>query len=760
MTQTGTALCHISRSISRTLVFLCYCTAGLAQTPGSSTSASAGSSPSAGLGGLEEITVTATRRETSLEETPLSLSVISAADIVRDRVVSMTDVAQQIPSLTYIPDSGSETYLIIRGASTIDDSTGTDQGVSMFVDDVVRISVADLQPELFDMERVEVLKGPQGTLFGRNSIGGVVSLYTKNPTLQNEAGAELTYGRYNTFEAKGMLNLPVIDDKLAVRLVVTRHSNDGYIPEVVLNDYAGDDRSWAARAKILFTPNSDLRIVVGYDFINRSATQAKWMMANFTPELDPGLISDPRKSSQGATGFFDQHIWGLVGRIDWTNPLGELTSITGYRHLYVHDSSIVSGDPLVLENLQTTSRDSQFTEEVRLTSPSDQRLTWVTGLYYLLSNRSRPFDVPVVVLPNSFLSLITGVPPSVVPFHLDQDTRTTSYAAFADATYAFTDRLKLDVGGRYTREDKSGHSFVNYANIVTGPSISGNYSDSWGAFTPKVTLSYQSNPALLLYATVSKGFQSGGFNVQGSTDEALRVPFLPEYVWNYELGAKYDGLDHRLRANVTGFLDRYTNLQIVEYDAAHLTFTTTNAGKASVDGIETDVAVAPSQWITVGIRYDYLHTKFTDYVINNGPGVPPTDNTGNQVPFAAPNVFTANVDLHFDSPPLHGTIAFGADYTYRSPIQLTVANDTPADVRPNTEWNGVINLRASWTSTDTRWQVSLWGKNVTNRHFTNLAADQSIFFLSQAEANNPALHVYEGTLLMPAWFGLTFRIRT
>jgi iron complex outermembrane receptor protein len=688
------------------------------------------------------------------------MSALSAADIARDRVISMTDVAQQIPSLTYVPDSGSETYLIIRGASTIDDSTGTDQGVSMFIDDVVRVSVADLQPELFDMDRVEVLRGPQGTLFGRNSIGGVVSLYTKNPTFQQEAGAELTYGRYNTLEAKGMLNLPLIDDKLAVRFVVSRHSNGGYIPQVVLTDDAGDDRSWAARAKILYTPSSDLRVVVGYDFINRSATQAKWMMANFTPSLVPGLISDPMKSSQGVAGYFDQHIWGLVGRVDWTNRLGELTSITGYRHLYVFDQSIVSGDPLPIENLMTTSMDSQFTEELRLTSPSEQRLTWVTGLYYLLSNRSRPFNVPVVVLPNSFLSLITGVPPSTVNFHLDQDTRTVSYAAFADATYAFTDRLKLDLGGRYTREQKSGHSFVNYSNIVTGPPISGDYSDSWEAFTPKASLSYQGNPALLYYLTISKGFQSGGFNVQGSTDDALRVPFLPEYVWNYELGAKYAGLDNRLRVNVTGFLDRYTNLQIVEYDAAHLTFTTTNAGKANVNGIETEVDAAPSPWLTVGVRYDYLKTEFTSYVINNGPGVPPTDNTGHQVPFAAPNVFTANIDLHFDSPPMHGTIAFGGDYTYRSPIQLTVANDTPADVRPNTEWKGVINLRASWTSTDTRWQVSLWGKNVSNRHFTNLAADQSIFFLSPNEANNPALHVYEGTALQPAWFGITFRVRT
>jgi iron complex outermembrane receptor protein len=757
MTLTRASTSGFTRSFWLLLPLLCCATAVFAQTGRSSSNAPSTSASQSGA--LEEIIVTATKRETRLEETPISLSTITSAEMERSRVVTMSDVAQQIPSLTYIPDSGSETYLVMRGASTIDDSTGTDQGVSMFIDDVVRVSVADLQPELFDMERVEVLKGPQGTLFGRNSIGGVVSLFTKNPTFQNDGSAELTYGRYNTVEVKGMINVPLVDNALAARLVVSRHSNDGYIQDVVLHDYVGDDTTWAARGKLLFTPSGDLRVVAGFDFLSKTATEAKWVIANFHPSLDPGLISDPLKTSEGTPGSLDQTVWGLTGRVDWTNALGELTSVTGYRHLYVHDQSVVSGDPLVVEFLKTTSKDNQVTEELRLASPTEQRLSWVTGLYYLLSNRSRPFDVPILVLPNSFLSLITGVPPSLVPYHLDQNTRTVSYAGFADGTFAFTDRLKLDLGGRYTREQKSGHSFVNLSGIVTPPAISGDYSHAWSAFTPKASLTFQATPALLAYGTISKGFQSGGFNVQGSTNDALRVPFNSEYVWNYEAGIKFDGLDHRLRASISGYHDRYTDLQIIEYDAAHLTFTTTNAGKANIDGIETDAAAAPFPWLTLGLRYDYLHSKFTDYVINNGPGVPPTVNTGNRVPFAAPQVGTASVDLHFDTPSMRGRIAFGGDYTYRSPMDLTVANNTPPDVRPLTAWRGVINLRASWSSEDSRWEVSLWGKNVTNRHFTNLAVDQSIFLLSPSEANNPMLHVYEGNLELPAWFGLTLRYR-
>ncbi|MGH8139930.1 MAG: TonB-dependent receptor [Steroidobacteraceae bacterium] len=748
-------------SIGASLCMLCNAAdADVAPGDTPAIAASAALARGAGQGGaLEEIVVTATKRKTLLQDTPISLTAISGADLERDRVVTMTDVAQQVPSLVYIPVSGSETYLAIRGAATIDDSTGTDQGVSMFIDDVVRVSVADLQPELFDMDRVEVLKGPQGTLFGRNAIGGIVSMYTKDPTFNTDGAAELTYGRYNLAEFKGMFNMPLITDKLAARLVVSRHSNDGYIKNITTHDFAGNQDALTARGKLLFTPTDNVRFVGGFDYLSRIGTDAKWEIGNFQPSLDPGLTFDPQQSAQGTPSRYTQRIWGLTGRLDWTTGLGDLTSVSGYRHLYVKDQSVQLGDPLVVEELKTTSRDRQITEEIRLASPVNQRLAWVAGVYFLHSNRSRQFDVPIDVLPGSFLSLITGVPPSVALYHLDQDTRTVSYAGFADATLALSNEWKLDIGGRYTREQKSGHSFVNLSGIVVGPAISGDYSNSWSAFTPKVTLSYQPVHSLLTYATISRGFQSGGFNVQGSTDAALSVPFNSEFVMNYETGIKFDALDHRLQADVSGFLDRFTDLQIIEYDSANLTFVTNNAGKADVDGIESDLSVAPADWLTFGLKYDYLNTRFTNYVVDNGPGMAPTVYTGNRVPFAAPHRVTANFDLHFNVPELRGRVAFGGDYSYRSPMQLAVANNTPQDVLTRTAWRGVVNLHATWTSQTDRWEVVLWGKNVTNRHFTSLAANQSIFVLSETEANDPSLHVFDGHFVAPSWFGVTLRMR-
>jgi iron complex outermembrane receptor protein len=708
---------------------------------------------------LEEILVTATRRTTSLEQTPISISALSSADIERNRIVSMDDVAQQVAGLVYMPQSGSETYLAVRGAATIDDSTGTDQGVSMFVDDVVRVSVADLQPELFDMDRVEVLKGPQGTLFGRNSIAGVVALYTKDPTYKREGAVEATYGNYNLGEFKGMFNVPLVDGKLAARVVVSGHTNDGYIQDVTTHDNLGNDHSWAARMKLLFTPTDDVRFVGAFEYYYKHASNPGWLIGNFQPELFPPLTFDPMQSAQRDPGRIDHRVFGVTGRWDWTTAIGALTSITGYRHLNVFDRTSNGVDPLDVNPFETTEHDNQLTQELRLASPTDQRLSWVSGLYYLHSNKSRPIDSTIIVIPGSVISTLVDTPSPVV-FHADQSTRTISYATFADATYSISQEWKIDIGARYTWEQKSGLSFLNRSNFVAGPPIgTPHYSDAWSAFTPKATLTFQPFPSLLTYATVSEGFQSGGYNLAGSTSASLGVPFKPEYLWNYELGAKFDGFDHRFELNLSGFLDRYKDLQIIEWNSVTLDFNSSNAGKASVNGIETEIRGVPLHWLTLGIKYDYLDTKFTDYVINNGPGVPTTVNTGNKVPFAPPNQVVGSAELNFELPEKRGHIAFGGDYTYHSPMWLTAENDTPSDVRDRTAWRGVVNAHASWKFKDDRWELVAWGKNVTNQHFLTIAGDQTIFFESLNEANNPSYHLFDTHLAAPRWYGLTLRVK-
>src|ERR1700722_16015340 len=243
--------------------------------------------------GLEEIVVTATRRETDLEKTPISISVLGAVDIEKNHVVDLTDVTRLTPSLVYMPRGGSEGYLSLRGALIFDDSPGTDPAVSMYIDDVVRVSVADVQPDVYDIDRVEVLKGPQGTLFGRNSIGGVVSMYTNQPTFKNAGTAEVTYGEHNLVELKGVYNAALIDNKLAARIVVSDSSVDGNVRDITTGGELNGEHQLSLRGKLLFTPTDDFKFASSFDYPHKQGTQAEWLLGNYQPALVPGLTYDP-----------------------------------------------------------------------------------------------------------------------------------------------------------------------------------------------------------------------------------------------------------------------------------------------------------------------------------------------------------------------------------------------------------------------------------------------------------------------------------
>jgi iron complex outermembrane receptor protein len=712
---------------------------------------------------LEEITVTATKREAGLHDVPISIVAMSSEDIVRDRILSLDDLAVHVPGLQYVTGTTAENYLSIRGATTIDDSTGTDQGVSLFVDDVVRTGVADMAPDLYDLNRVEVLKGPQGTLFGRNSTGGVVTVYTNDPTFTPELLGEATYGRFNLSEIKGVLNEPIIDGLLAGRLAVTTHWQDGWVHDVFLGRNLGSENRQTARGKLLFTPTDNLRAMVGFDYFRSRGTRSDWNYGNFKPVLDPGMIYGRDTTAQGTAGSAQAESWGTTARVDWNAPLGTLTSISGFRHVRARDSSATGADPFSSDEFTSASLDRQFTQELRFASKGDGRLNWVTGLYYLHSSKSRPIDILVTILPGSFFESV-GLSPGQIPSIVRQTTNTSSYGAFGEATYAFVEQVKLTLGGRYTYESKNGFSLVNLSSFVAGPPASANYQGSWSSVTPKATLTYQPSKEWLTYITASKGFQGGGFNTQGSTPAALSTPFNPEIVWNYEGGLKFEGLERRLQVNVAAFLDRYSQLQVIEYDAATTTFSTTNAGAADIKGVEADLAARPAHWLTLGANYTYLHSKFTSYEINNGVDgngvpLPPTVYTGNKVPFVPSHSVTLSGELHLDAPGVRGRIDVGGDYTYRSAMQLDAANDYAKFITDKTVWDGMINMHASWTENDDRWSVSLWAKNLRNIVYTSQANDQTAFFETPAEASNPNNHIYTFHPNPPRTFGITVRAK-
>jgi iron complex outermembrane receptor protein len=705
--------------------------------------------------GLEEIVVTATRRETDLEKTPISISVLAAADIEKNHVVDLTDVTKLTPSLVYMPRGGSEGYLSLRGAIIFDDSPGTDPAVSMYIDDVVRVSVADVQPDVYDIDRVEVLKGPQGTLFGRNSIGGVVSMYTNQPTFKNGGTAEVTYGENNLVELKGVYNAAVIDNKLAGRIVVSDSSVDGNVRDITTGGKLNGEHQLSLRGKLLFTPTDDFKFVSSFDYMHKQGTQAEWLLGNFQPALVPGLTYNPEQTAQGKPGEDGQTNWGLTERTDWTTGLGTFTSITGYRHLDAHNTKTVF--PVDALILNASEHDNQVTQELRLASPVDQPLTWIVGMYYLHNYKDRPVDAFQNYLAGSaFAHKAAGFPPPILYQNL-QIAHTTSAAPFVDVAYNLSDKLKVDLGGRYTWQEKSGSAYLNSTGgVIRGSDLHAAQNGSWTAFTPAATLSYQATASLMTYATVSRGFLSGGFNANSSTDKGLALPFDSEFVWNYEVGAKFNGLDNRLRANIAAFIDKYTNLQVIQLDTTTQDVITTNAGAARVGGVETDIEGAPVKWLTLGLKYDYLDSRFTQFLINNGDGTY-TNDAGHKVPFTPTHRVTARVEAHGNFS--IGSIAAGGDYTYRTSQEFTAENDTPQTIRDLTKWRGLVNLHALWTSNDDRWEVLFWGKNITNLHYAVYAQSAKVYIATGSEFNDPSKYLYEIQPGPYRSFGVTLRTR-
>jgi iron complex outermembrane recepter protein len=687
--------------------------------------------PKAETSELEEVIVTAERRETRLQDTPISASVISARELESQRIVNFSDVQLLVPSLTYTQVTHQEAYFSIRGTSIKNDAPGTDLGVSLFVDDVPMTGIGDNDVDLFDLQSIEVLRGPQGTLFGRNVTGGLVNVHTSAPSFQPSFKEEFTYGSDNLMEARGFATGPLAD-QLAGKITFSIRRRDDYINNVTLNDKDYGENLGSLRGQLLWLRTDDVKLLLSADYSrDTSQSRVSRLLANFVPSLFPTLQYGPDVTNQALDPRGAKTVWGASAKLDWENPLGTLTSITGYRSVDEALLYSVVGDPANEFKSTQGIHDSQYSEEVHLASAANQHLTWIGGLFYLHSDRASPHFFDVNVVPGTVLSFVPPFSALTYDWTQNQEVTANSAAAFGEATYSFTDALKLTLGARETYERKSGQSQV-FDTSGLSPYLAATYAHSWSDFTPKVTLAFEPTSHFLAYATYATGFKSGGYDISASTDAGLAKPFNPEKVKSYEVGSKVTGLDGRLRINGDVYRADYTDLQRTAFDSNTASFVTTNAGSARVQGVEVDGAFAPTSWLTLGANYSYTDAKYLQYVSANDSG-PPTVYTGNQLPYVAKN--QGNVSMTITEPvgSARGTIEGSADVTYRSKLQLDDANSVPSFVLDRTAFKGVLNLHVGWRSADEKYAVRIWAKNVTNERSVVDATKFTAFFTTLPE---------------------------
>jgi iron complex outermembrane recepter protein len=678
--------------------------------------------------GVAQITVTAERRDTKLQETPVAETAMTTATIEANRIVSFSDVALSVPNLTYTQFSAQESYFSIRGTLINNNAAGWDDAVATFVDDVPTTGLGDVNPDLFDLASIEVLRGPQGTLFGRNATGGAVIIRTLPPSFDFGAKLEATYGNYNQAEFRGLVTGP-LSDNVAAKLVVDLNHEDDYINNVVLHDKTAGIDTVDIRGQLLWKPTDTVNVLLSADYLrDRSGGYPTRLLGDFTPALFPNLSYSPYDTNQAINGFQHRDIAGVSARVTWESPIGTLTSITGYRYVDGKFPNTVIGDP---ENQLPTVglvHDTQFSQEVRLASPSEQRLTWVVGLFGLHSDKSEGGPLGFFFDPNTVAGLFST--PNDYTQTSTQKVATNSYALFGEANFAITPKLKLTAGARLSSERKSGHSVVTYSivdpNLFPGDAT---YAHTWNSVTPKVTLSFQPNPRFMAYATAAEGFKSGGYDLSGSSaggssalvNAALAHPFDQETVWNYEVGEKLTGLDNRLTLDVDLFDDEYHNLQtsqLVVINGVPVPITS-NAGNARVAGVEVEGQLIPTEWLNLTADYAYMDAHFT----SAGTGF-----SGARIPYAPKDQFHIAADVHHRLPGDAGRIDLSVDYTYHTKIFFDNGNSASPFLQSRSVWNGIVNGHIQYTSPDDKWRLSVWGKNITAAEPALHAADVTVLF--------------------------------
>jgi iron complex outermembrane receptor protein len=676
-----------------------------------------------------EIIVTATRIETRLQETPIAITAIPADVIEQSRIQNAADALLLVPNANFVvAKGGSASYASLRGAVTGDEAPGVDLPVTFFIDDIFYGSGATAYPDFYDVQQIEVLRGPQGTTFGRNVTGGAIVVRSKEP--EDEFGASLsgTIGNDRRFEGRGYVTGP-LGENLSGRISFSARDYAGYQKNIVNGNREGGQEFYSGRVMLKADLGADTRLL-----LNANGTIDRSNDAGFTFYVEgngpsrPGfagvpLSTDPDVSAGNVSPSMRRENFALSARLDHDFAFGTLTSITAYRTLDSDRIEDSDGTRLNIQTQHDAHDEKQFSQELRLAGTND-RFDWIAGAYFLRQNGRRVASYNTDAVPGTTLGFI-------VPTHLDarltQDVQTTSFAPYIEGVFRFTDQLALRAGARYTWEKKKGFTEHLGVNRITTFPVEYNvdYGKSWEAFTPRAILEFKPADDIFLYAGASRGFKSGGYTLAGVlTAAAASTPYDPEYVWNYEIGARTQFFDRKVTANITLFDQRTDDLQVRSFVNTQFVFT--NAGKARSRGVEVELSARPTEYFDFGLAYGYIDAKYSRFE-GCAAGV---DCSGNKFALVPAHTFSGYVGGRV---PLKGNgELFGRlEGQFRSRIELNAQNNAPAPLLALTDNPGVFNLQLGWESEDKGWKITSWVRNLTDKRYVNFAVDLGIYYLDQ-----------------------------
>ena len=701
---------------------------------------------------LEEVVVTARKREESIQDVPLAVTALSAETLRANHIVSVESLTTNVPSLMVSPGLGSgrsTPTFSIRGQRQQEQSGIADNSVAVYYGDVAVPRLQGMSQSLFDLSSIEVLKGPQGTLFGRNTTGGAILIKPNRPTDRFEGSVLVGGGDYNSFNTEGMINIP-LGEKLAVRLAGKMSQRDGYVTDVLTGKEVDDEDLWAGRASVLWHITDDIDSLFVYNRFSEdsgsSATAitalgaAPTLIRNFAPALGYGNVDallaaqQARDFHETASGYPPSSRWSVWDVANTTEfRMGDITikNIAGYRSVKGHNTEDYDGLPLPLLPIERLTDDHNFSEELQILGGSDQ-LSWIIGAYYFtesISEENGSYSLaPISVNSTPVLQSNRW---SLTAF----DAENTSYSLFAQASFPLGESVKMTLGARNTKDIREMDSQNRALVPATGQVACRVLDRSTNPPTPLNPCSYKVDGEFreptfsasvdwsvtddaLIYLAHRHGYRSGGFGHRAQFTSDLEVPFEPETVDDVEIGLKADWFpgDTSLRTNLAFYYSDYQDIQrlisrtvtLVSGTSQSVT-TIENAADATIYGAEFEFTFLPTDSLEISGFYNYLNASYDEFIS-------PTLGDISHFPLAntPENTYSATVRYTLPLPESVGVVSLQGNYWWTDEYTWSDAYDA-AGV---TDAYGLFNARIDWRNIfGSALDVAAYGRNLADEEY-------------------------------------------
>ncbi len=664
---------------------------------------------------LEDVVTTATKTgETKIQETPIAISAFSEETLKNTGVMDMRDLTQWVPNAEF-PNFRGEPQAFIRGVGNIVSGFyGGESNVAYYLDGAYLEGGYGANTDFIDVQRIEILRGPQGTLYGRGANGGAINIITQDPTDEVHLSSSLEYASFDKFRLDASLSGPIVKDKLKGRLSISHNQQDGYLENKGTGSDAEDSNYTGVRGKLYFTPSNIVDIRLSADYYETDNKGSGYKLITSDGFFATGL------GAKVADGFYDFYsdvdsydkmkVSGVSANASIKLPknmlIRSITTVRSYERDLLYDND---GTDLDLITNKSSEEVEQFSEELQLQAQWDS-WQWVAGIF--LHKQT-----------SEYTELIQSFPASMLGSALDEtwgfdgpsSFETKSYAGFANLKYAATKRLNLEAGIRYSKDEKKMATalIADYGSTGTSEINATNEAD-FESVTPKIGLDYQVCDNALVYASAARGFRPGHFDLNntlyGFTGDS-RIE--PEYTWSYEAGIKTDWFDNRLRANLTAFYIDYKDMQVSTIVNGYSI--SSNAAEASIKGVELELLARPLPAVTLNATASYLNGQYDNFTaIDPYDSTATVDVSGNQLAYAPEWKLCLGAQYVFELS--QGFLTFRGDVSWKD---KTYFNQYELDATSQDAY-ALLNALIRFETRKGNWAVDLYAKNLTGEeYYTN-----------------------------------------